>query len=93
VENCYQVTAAAPDVELALVLGRNPGQFTPPGCTVPIGISDPHLRDTGVADAAGEAVLCTTIPPRASGFTVLAQVVDRTTPGCTVSNVNMTTYE
>ncbi len=92
-ENCFDVTGAAPNAQIALAAGRLEGQVTPPGCSLPVQIGDPRVLAQGTTDANGEAQLCVSIPGGALGRTLRAQVVDRTTPGCTVSNVVVTTYE
>lgn len=92
-ENCFSVIGATPNAQLGLAAGRTAGQVTPPGCTVPVLIGDPRLLATGIADANGDAELCASIPGGALGRTLRAQVVDRTAPGCTVSNPVVTTYQ
>jgi extracellular elastinolytic metalloproteinase len=92
VENCYDVSGAAPGSVVRLVIGLQEGAFQLPICDEPLGVARPFVRDAQTTDANGDATLCSTIPAQLAGRDLLAQAIDVAVPGCDLSDVNTTTF-
>ncbi|MEO0421817.1 MAG: M36 family metallopeptidase [Pseudomonadota bacterium] len=92
VENCYDVSGATPGNAVRLLIGVQPGELQIPACDAPLEIGRPFPRGSAVADAEGNATLCTVVPAAVGGRSLLAQGLDLQAPGCDISNLDSTQF-
>ncbi len=90
-ENTVRVFDAAPNTEVYLIYGRRGGLVEIPGCPVQLRMADPVRAGHQTTDQNGGAAFTLPVPERASGRTILLQLVDKS--HCRVSNLVEATFE
>jgi hypothetical protein len=84
--NTFDVSAATSGETVFLIGGLKGGSFDVPRCPgVGVGVGDPRVLDSAVADAGGNASLSVFVPGRASGRTILFQPLELSS--CTGGNL------
>ena len=91
-ENTFSATGATPGQTVHFIFGTNPGSTDVPGCPgKTVGLGNPQVIDTAVADVDGNATITKLIPANAAGVTVGLHAVELA--NCLVSNMVVHTFE
>jgi hypothetical protein len=89
--NTFVVDGASPGEEVYFIYGFQNGMRAVPGCPgETVGIANPQIAGTAVADANGAAVFEAMVPGGAGGVTLWLQAVEPAT--CSVSNLISHTF-
>lgn len=84
--NYLRAYGATTGEQVHFVYGLHTGSKNVPGCPgLTVGINNPKIAGSAIANAQGEATLSSYVPGNASGVTVNIQAVERA--GCTISNL------
>jgi hypothetical protein len=89
--NTLDVSGATPGARVFFVFGFQPGSTQIPGCQgMQVGITNPRIAGSRIANQDGIASFSTYVPTGASGLTVFFQAVEW--PGCVISEVVIHTF-